>query len=119
VAIHQFDHAGRRDDRAHQLGAALAVAQDGSWLASADSGREARIWDPITDTARHIVTGHTSPVRALVCLRMDPEWLPQATMGKYGIWDITTGAPLTSLRVASSLSHLERGSTFWDVLTRY
>ena len=29
---------------------ALAVAPDGSWLASADNGGELRIWDPLTAT---------------------------------------------------------------------
>ena len=49
----------------------LAVAPDGSWLASADRGPlgggsgEVRIWYPYTGQARHTLTGHTRGVRAL------------------------------------------------------
>src|SRR5262249_47098519 len=38
---------------------ALAVAPDGSWLASAGAGGEVRIWDEITSAARPALIGHT------------------------------------------------------------
>jgi WD40 repeat protein len=90
---------------------ALAVAPDGSWLASAGYGGEVRIWDPITGTARHTLTGHTPEVRTLA-VAPDGSWL--ASTGDDGtlrIWDPTTGAALTSLRVAGRLSHLLLAST--------
>jgi hypothetical protein len=41
---------------------ALVVAPDGSWLASASNG-VVRIWDPVSGTARHTLTGHTGRPR--------------------------------------------------------
>jgi WD40 repeat protein len=38
---------------------ALAVAPNGSWLASAGHGRDVRIWDPVTGTVRHTLTRPT------------------------------------------------------------
>jgi hypothetical protein len=90
---------------------ALAVAPDGSWLASGhhgdqDYGGEVRIWNLTTGTAHHPLPGHTDRVRALAAAP-DGSWLASAGHdGEVGIWDPTTGAPLTSLRVASRLFHL-------------
>ncbi|HEX4103662.1 MAG TPA: NB-ARC domain-containing protein, partial [Pseudonocardiaceae bacterium] len=56
---------------------ALVVAPDGSWLASADSRGEVRIWDPTTGAARHTLTGHTGGVAALV-VAPDGSWLASA-----------------------------------------
>jgi WD40 repeat protein len=70
---------------------ALAVAADGSWLASADYGGEVRIWDLATGTARHTLTGHTNTVTALV-VAPDGSWLASADYGgKVRIWDPATG----------------------------
>ena len=44
---------------------ALAVAPDGSWLASASDDATVRIWDPRTGQTRHTLTGHTSRVRGV------------------------------------------------------
>jgi WD40 repeat protein len=85
---------------------ALAVAPDGSWLASAGDNGELRIWDPITGTAPHLLTGHTLEVTALA-VALDGSWLASAgDDGELRIWDPTTGAPVTSLRVAGRLYHL-------------
>jgi WD40 repeat protein len=90
---------------------ALVVAPDGSWLASADDGGAVRIWDPATAATRHILTGHTRKVTALV-VAPDGSWLASADDdGQVRIWDPTSGVPLTSLRVAGSLSHLLLAST--------
>ena len=68
---------------------ALAVAPDGSWLASADigpyggGGGEVRIWDPHTGQARHTLTGHTGGVTALA-VAPDGSWLASADSGPYG-----------------------------------
>ncbi|MGH3801702.1 MAG: hypothetical protein ACRDTD_16530, partial [Pseudonocardiaceae bacterium] len=83
---------------------ALVVAPDGSWLASASPGgifflglgpepsTEVRIWDLATGTERHILTGHTRGVEALV-VAPDGSWLASADgRGKVRIWDPATGA---------------------------
>jgi WD40 repeat protein len=71
--------------------AALAVAPDGSWLASAGHDREIRIWDPATGTIRHTLTGHTRTVRALA-VAPDGSWLASAGEdGEIRIWDPATG----------------------------
>jgi hypothetical protein len=70
---------------------ALAVSPDGSWLASAGTGGEVRIWDPATGTTRHILTGHTREVRALA-VAPDGSWLASAGAGgEVRIWDPITG----------------------------
>jgi WD40 repeat protein len=104
----------------------LAVAPDGSWLASADFGRKVRILDPITGAIRHALQANM--VEALV-VAPDGSWLasagdglkprildwttgtPTGHDGEIRIWDPTTGAPLMSLRVAGRLFHLLLAST--------
>jgi WD40 repeat protein len=63
----------------------LVTAPDGSWLTSADSdffgeGGEVRVWDPITGTTRHTLTGHTGGVQGLVTAP-DESWLASADIG--------------------------------------
>ncbi|MGH3935333.1 MAG: NB-ARC domain-containing protein [Pseudonocardiaceae bacterium] len=85
---------------------ALVVAPDGSWLASAGHGGEVRghggevrghggqvqIWDPDIGAARHILTGHSGGVLALV-VASDGSWLASAGHGgEVRIWDPDTGA---------------------------
>jgi hypothetical protein len=90
---------------------ALVVGADGSWLASAGEDRVVRIWDPVTGTARHTLTGHTGGVAALA-VAPDGSWLASTDdEGELRIWDPLTGAALTSLRVAGSLFHLRLTST--------
>ena len=72
---------------------ALAVAPDGTWLATASDDGTVRIWDPATGQTRHTLTGHTDGVRA-VAVAPDGTWL--ATAGDDGtvrIWDPPTGSP--------------------------
>src|SRR5512144_682861 len=45
---------------------AVAIAADGSWLASAGQDGTVRIWDPTTGAEASTLTTHGSPVRALV-----------------------------------------------------
>src|SRR5207302_59405 len=71
--------------------AALVVAPDGSWLASASGGGEVRVWEPVTGTVRHILTGHTVEVTVLV-VAPNGSWLASADMGgAVRIWDPVTG----------------------------
>jgi hypothetical protein len=71
---------------------ALAVAPDGSWLASTDDNGEVRIWDSATGTARHTLTSDTRGVAALA-VAPDGSWLASAGhCGEVRIWDPVTGA---------------------------
>jgi WD40 repeat protein len=89
----------------------LAVASDGSWLASAGDDGHVRIWDPVTGATRHTLTGHTRGVRALA-VAPNGSWLASAdTGGEVRVWNPSSGAPLTSLRVAGSLFCLSLAST--------
>jgi WD40 repeat protein len=89
----------------------LAVAPDGSWLASAGDDGKVRVWDLATGTVRHTLTGHISSVRALA-VASDGSWLASADHnGEIRTWEPTTGAAITSLRVAGRLYHLILAST--------
>jgi WD40 repeat protein len=59
----------------------LAVAPDGTWLASADqptdTGGTVRIWETATGYTRHMLVGHTGEIRALV-VASDGSWLASA-----------------------------------------
>jgi WD40 repeat protein len=80
----------------------LAVAPDGSWLASA-SGGDVWIWDPVTGATRHILTGHTHGVGALAVAR-DGSWLASAGEdGAVRVWDPVNGAT----------RHILTGHTGW------
>ena len=82
-----------------------------SWLASAGFDGEVRIWNTISGTARHTLTGHTPEVRALAAAPAG-SWLASASDDReLRIWNPATGAALTSLRVAGQLSHLLLAST--------
>jgi WD40 repeat protein len=69
----------------------VAIAPDGSWLATASADGTARIWDPVTGTQRHTLTGHTDAVRE-VAIAPDGSWLATASAdGTARIWDPVTG----------------------------
>src|SRR5206468_110956 len=73
---------------------AMAVAPDGSWLATSSSdplggsrGGEVRIWDPRTGQTRHTLTGHTRGVGAMA-VAPDGSWLATtgSNKGEVRIW---------------------------------
>ena len=74
---------------------AVAIAPDGTWLATGGSDGMVRIWDPATGQQRTRLTGHAGPVYA-VAVAPDGTWL--ATGGSDGtvrIWDLATGQQRT------------------------
>ena len=93
---------GHRQARATLTGhagvvAAVAIAPDGSWLATGGSDGTARIWDAATGQPRATLTGHAGLVAA-VAIAPDGSWL--ATGGSDGtarIWDAATGQQRATL----------------------
>ncbi len=78
---------------------AVAVAPDGSWLASGSGDRRVRIWDVATGQARATLKGHTGPVTA-VAVAPDGSWLASGSRdGTVRIWDAATGQARALMRV--------------------
>ena len=70
---------------------AVAVAPDGSWLATGGSDNTVRIWDTATGQQRAVLTGHTGEVEA-VAIAPDGSWLATGGWDKtVRIWDMPTG----------------------------
>ena len=72
---------------------AVAVAPDGSWLASAGWDGTVRIWDTATGQERVVLSGHVDPVVvAAVAVAPDGSWLATASADRMvRIWDTATG----------------------------
>ncbi len=89
----QPDPALRRVLPGHQRWVrTIAIARDGSWLASAGDDATIRIWDTTLGASRRILTGHTGTVHA-VAISPDDRWLVSAGADAVvRIWDVATGA---------------------------
>jgi WD40 repeat protein len=71
---------------------AIAVAPDGTWLATASHDRTVRLWDVVTGEQRAILSGHEDAVTS-VEISPDGTWLASASWDcTVRIWDATTGA---------------------------
>ena len=94
----QPDPALRRILAGHTNGVtAVAIAPDGTWLATASQDKSARIWDAATGQQRHHLR-HTSLVRS-VAIAPDGTWLATASWDNSArIWDAATGQQRHHLR---------------------
>ncbi len=71
---------------------ALVTAPDGSWLASADTGGDVRVWESVTDSGYHNLTGHSCGVGVLA-VAPDGSWLASADdAGEVRVWDLSLRA---------------------------
>jgi WD40 repeat protein len=97
----------RRAIACHQFGiSAMAIAKDGSWVATAGTppgetllaDTTVRIWDIASGTLRTTMTGHEGPVFAMA---LSPDGTKLATGSNDStvrVWDIATGSEEVALR---------------------
>lgn len=86
------------------IAAALAIAPDGTWLATTSDDRAVRIWDAATGRQRATLTGHTSRVTELA-IAPDGTWLATTSEDRtVRIWNPGTGGVSAVMRVDISLS---------------
>jgi WD40 repeat protein len=70
---------------------AVAIAPDGTWLATTSHDGTARTWDAATGQCRATLTGHNRPVTA-VAIAPDGTWLATASNDDTArTWDAATG----------------------------
>jgi WD40 repeat protein len=70
---------------------AVAMAPNGSWLASGSDDRTVRIWDVATGQQRAVLRGHRGKVKA-VAVAPGGSWLASGSDdGTVRIWDVATG----------------------------
>jgi hypothetical protein len=69
----------------------VAIAPDGTWLATTSHDRTVRIWDAVSGVQRAQLDGHTSVVTG-VAIAPDGTWLATTSRDQtVRIWDATTG----------------------------
>ncbi|WP_326564776.1 NB-ARC domain-containing protein [Micromonospora peucetia] len=82
----------------------VAIAPDGTWLATGDERGVVWVWDAVTGAARATLTGHTGSVTA-VAITSDGNWL--ATVGDdqtVRIWRASNGELVAMMRTDEHLS---------------
>jgi WD40 repeat protein len=82
---------------------AVAIAPDGTWLATGSHDKTVRVWDAATGQCRATLTGHTRAVTA-AAIAPDGTWLATTSHDKtVRVWD-ATGAISAVMRVDSQLT---------------
>jgi WD40 repeat protein len=77
---------------------AVAIAPDGTWLATGSWDRSVRIWDAATGRQRATLTGHTKEVRS-VAIAPDGGWLASGGADRtVRIWDVVSGRERAALK---------------------
>ena len=83
---------------------AVAIAPDGTWLASGGDDGSVRIWDPATGQQRATLTGHAGPVTA-VAIAPDGSWLASAERRTTGRCGSGTRPPASSAPPSTGHRH--------------
>jgi WD40 repeat protein len=106
----------------------MVISPDGTWLATADTNATIMIWDTEDGTPRHTLTWRGWPTWAMAS-SADARLLATASDGVVRIWDTTTGAVMTALRLDARLTRVvwledqrlavggPRGAYLLDLLT--
>jgi len=89
--------------RGHQI-VSIAIAPNGSWLATGGTNGKAQIWDAATGRRKATLAGHRGRV-STVAISPDGNWLATSDTGLVRIWDAVRG------QVRASLSNHGRVST--------
>ncbi|AXK37690.1 hypothetical protein DVA86_27185 [Streptomyces armeniacus] len=75
----------------HSAANSVAISPDGTWLATASSGRRARLWDRATGRCTATLTGHTDDVTS-VAISPDGAWLATTSRDRtVRLWDRAMG----------------------------
>jgi WD40 repeat protein len=83
---------------------AVAVAPDGSWLASGSWDGTVRIWDVATGRERAILEGHTNFVSA-VAVAPDGSWLASGSWdNSVRVWETGPARPGALMRLEGSVN---------------
>src|SRR6266508_4565749 len=92
---------------------AVAIAPDGTWLASSGNDCTIHIWDAATARATRVLCGHTWTIMS-IAIAPDGTWLASGSHdGSVRIWDVATGdsrtlpghaSPVLSVAVSPVLS---------------
>ncbi|MDG5807867.1 hypothetical protein P9869_35525, partial [Streptomyces ossamyceticus] len=82
----------------------VAIAPNGTWLATTSTDRTARIWDPTTGTCTATLTGHTDWVTS-VAIAPDGTWLATTSTDKtVRIWAVPSQHTVAMARAEQALN---------------
>jgi hypothetical protein len=101
----QPDPAARRTITGHTGGVrAVAVAPDGTWIATGGADRTVRVWDVASGQQRARLTGHLGGVRA-VAVAPDGTWIATGGADRtVRVWDVSRQSCKAMMRVERGLA---------------